>query len=130
MIEICLLSLLMAPKSKCTGRSDRAPRRVSGPIPPAPSSTGRSFYLFLGHETRAKGAPEGPWIASGTATAIWGVGGSFIPGPAPEGFANLYSALNAAIIRFPDIKRVPVVLPPDEEEPEVRSPRARLCSLQ
>ena len=70
--------------------SSRQPARtVAGPHPVAASSTGRRYYLFLSAQ------PE-PVIAGGSATALARCGTWFGSGRAPEGFADLHSALNAA----------------------------------
>ena len=70
--------------------SSRQPARiVAGPHPVAASSTGRRYYLFLS-------AQPDPVIAGGSAVALARCGTWFGSGRAPEGFADLNSALNAA----------------------------------
>ena len=75
-------------QSRSSSRQQPA-RTVAGPHPVAASSTGRRYYLFLSTQ------PE-PIIAGGSATALARCGTWFGSGRAPEGFADLHSALNAA----------------------------------
>ena len=75
-------------------------RVVRGPHPPAPSSTGRAYYLFL----------RPPRVVAGSAKALELLGGSWTghdQGRSPEGFSTVESALNAAAER--GLKEVVVI---------------------
>ena len=73
-----------------TGRSERAPRVVDGPLPPRTSSSGRNYYLMRPQH------PGGIAVACGYRKALEPLNGNWAcAGTAPEGFADLTSALNA-----------------------------------
>ena len=64
--------------SGLTGRSDRPPRAVAGPLPPPRTSTGRAFYAFSGRESVVEGSPSGCWIAAGEPVARAALGGRWV----------------------------------------------------
>ena len=80
---------------RAAGPSRRAVRTVTGVLPPAASSTGRRYYLFVQGE-------HAPLVVAGQAATLELLGGSWLghsAGRSPEGFADLESALNAAAER-------------------------------
>lgn len=69
----------------------RGPRTVTGPLPVERSVTGRAYYLFLERHG------VGPVVVCGADLAVELLGGSWrARGQAPEGFATIEDALNAA----------------------------------
>ena len=82
-----------------------APRQVSGPLPPPPSSSGRIYYVLRPHQ-------GGPAIAYGQAQALEALGGSWrnLP-PAPEGFDTFECAANAIVEQYPTCKKPGLWLP-------------------
>ena len=80
-------------RAKVAGGDRREPpRTLDGVLPPAPTSSGRRYYVLRAAH------PGGVSVCVGYRCALHELGGSwFGAGAAPEGFAELESAVNAAI---------------------------------
>ena len=96
-----------AAKAKAGGRA--APRQVAGPLPWPPSRQGRAYYVLR------PAHPEGPSVSVGHQHTLAILGGSWVgSGGAPEGFADLASAINACLTLLPAGEHeVRIIFPPE-----------------
>ena len=94
------------PKAKAAARAP--PRQVAGPLPWPVNRQGRAYYLLRDCH------PEGPSVSVGHEHTLAILGGSwFNHGGAPEGFGDLYSAVNALLLLLPSgVHEVRVIFPP------------------
>ena len=79
------------------GPKGNASPSAKGPLPPAPSSTGRAWYAVGAH------LPGGPCIAAGQKAALRLLGGSWLgQGQAPTGFSSFDQAYNWLHSKHPE----------------------------